>query len=186
MDASKGNSTVLDSALEARYMFNLVRHRAVAETDGLAKAGVTNLDAFSVPQKTWTAFVAALDQHLAKQLGLYCNERVIRAPACQFLSRWDAAYCWVGAAQRLTLADRHAGESDLDVLMRNLAEAADPSPPDTAWFGWAVGYHAVETMTCLMAGYPATAGWHAGELHLHRVEKGFDRELSVAVMDPPK
>ncbi|MBE3099997.1 MAG: hypothetical protein IMZ44_22995 [Planctomycetes bacterium] len=184
-DAAKGRSDSLQTALEARWMFKTLRHRCVSEADGLAKAGVTNLDAFSMPEKTYSQFVAAIDGHLKRLLSKYAGEHIILgSPQCQFLWKWDSVYCMVGAAQRLTLKARHPGESDLDFLMRNLAQAADPAPPDSAWFGWAVGYHAVEAATCLAAGYDGTAGYHLGELKMHRTESRLDRELTTALFDP--
>ncbi|MCX5675790.1 MAG: hypothetical protein NTX87_12350 [Planctomycetota bacterium] len=184
-DAAKSRSDTLQTALEARWMFKMLRHRCVSETDGLAKAGTANLDAFSLSEKTYTQFVAAIDGHLKRLLSKYAAEHIILgSPQCQFLWKWDSVYCMVGAAQRLTLKARHTGESDLDFLMRNLAQAADPAPPDSAWFGWAVGYHAVEAVTCLAAGYDGTAGYHLGELKMHRTENRFDRELATALFDP--
>jgi len=184
-DAVKGRSDTLQAALEARWMFKMLRHRCVSEVDGLAKAGVTNLDAFSMHEKAYFQFVAALDTHLKRLISRYAAEHItIGSPRCQFLWKWDTVYCLVGAAQRLTLKARHPGESDLDFLMRNLAQAADPTPPDSAWFGWAVGYHTVEAATCLAAGFDGTAGYHLGELRMLRTDNRFDRELTPAVFDP--
>jgi len=166
-------------------MFKMLRHRCVTEVDGLAKAGVTNLDAFSMHEKTYSRFVAAIDGHLRRILSKYAAEHLVAAsPQCQFLWKWDTVYCMVGAAQRLTLKARHAGESDLDFLMRNLAQAADPTPPDSAWFGWAVGYHTVEAARCLAAGFDGAAGYHLGELRMLRTDNRFDRELTTAIFDP--
>ena len=184
-DAVRGRSDTLQAALEARWMFKMLRHRCVTEVDGLAKAGTTNLDAFSMHEKTYSRFVAAIDGHLKRLLSKYAAEHLVAAsPQCQFLWKWDTVYCMVGAAQRLTLKARHPGESDLDFLMRNLAQAADPTPPDSAWFGWAGGYHAVEAARCLAAGYDGAAGYHLGELKTLRTDNRFDRELTPAVFDP--
>ncbi|MBM4016838.1 MAG: hypothetical protein FJ288_00695 [Planctomycetes bacterium] len=184
-DASKGRSANLDVALEARYMFKALRHRCVGETDGLARVGVANLDAFSMSEKSYAQFVAALDGHLKRLLAKYATQHtVVGSPQCSFLWKWDSVYCMVGAAERLTLKARHPGETDLEFLMRNLAQAADPTPPDTAWFGWACGYHALEAAVCLAAGYDGAAGYHLGELKLHRGDNRFDRELSTSIFDP--
>jgi hypothetical protein len=184
-DAIRGRSDTLQTALEARWMFKMLRHRCVSDADGLAKAGVTNLDAFSMSEKPYAQFVAALDGHLRRLLSKYAAEHLVAAsPQGQFLRKWDTVYCMVGAAQRLTLKVRHPGERDLDFLMRNLAQAADPTPPDSAWFGWAVGCHTIEAATCLAAGYDGTAGYHLDELKTHRTDNRFDRELTPAVFDP--
>ena len=184
-DAARGRGTPLETVLEARWMFKALRHRCVTETDGLTKMGVANLDAFSMPEKTYGLFVAALDQHVRRLMGRYANEHVIgTSPQTQFLAQWDTVYCYVGAAQRQTLKTRHAGESDLDFLMRNLAQAADPMPPDSAWFGWAVGFHAVEAATCLAAGLDRPAGYHLGEVHKHRIDQHLEKELLPSAFDP--
>jgi hypothetical protein len=184
-DAARGRSTTLETALEARWMFKALRHRCVTETDGLAKTGVANLDAFSMPEKTYGPFVTALDQNVRRLMGRYAGEHVIGAtPPGQFLAQWDTVYCYVGAAQRQTQKTRRPGQGDLDFLMRNLAQAAAPTPADSAWFGWAVGFHCVEAATCLAAGYDKTAAYHLGLIREHRAEQHLDKELLPTAFDP--
>jgi len=184
-DATRGRVGPLGTALETRWMFKALRHRCLTETDGLAKTGVANLDPFSMPERTYASFVAGLDQQLRRLMVRYAGEHVIGAsPQCLFLSQWDTVYCYVGAAQRQTLKARRAGESDLDFLMRNLAQAADPTPPDSAWFGWAVGFHATEAATCLAAGYDRTAAHHLALVNEHRAENRLDKELLPTAFDP--
>ena len=184
-DAARGRVGALSNTLEARWMFRTLRHRCVAETDGLAKTGAANLDPFSMPEKTYAAFVGGLDQNLRRLMARYAGEHATgNNPQCLFLSQWDTVYCYIGAAQRQTQKARHAGESDLDLLMRNLAQAADPTPPDSAWFGWAVGYHTTEAATCLVAGYDRTAGHHLSLITEHRLENHLDKELLPSAFDP--
>jgi hypothetical protein len=184
-ESTRGRVAPLETALEARWMFRALRHRCVTEADGLAKTGTANLDAFSMPEKTYSQFVSALDQNVRRLMGRYASEHVVgAAPPGQFLAQWDTVYCYVGAAQRQTLRTRHAGERDLDFLMRNLAQATDPTPPDSAWFGWAVGFHSVEAATCLVAGYDKTAAYHLGQIREHRDDNRLDKELQPAAFDP--
>ncbi|MCX5683961.1 MAG: hypothetical protein NT049_09785, partial [Planctomycetota bacterium] len=185
-DAARGKSIPLETALEARWMFKTLRHRCVTEADGLAKTGVANLDAFSLPEKTYGSFVTALDQNVRRVMGRYAAEHVIGAiPPGQFLTQWDTVYCYVGAAQRQTQKARRPGQGDLDFLLRNLAQAADPTPTDAAWFGWAVGFNCVEAATCLAAGgYDRTAGYHLGMIREHRVDNHLDKELMPSAFDP--
>jgi len=184
-ESTRGRVVPLETALEARWMFKTLRHRCVTEADGLAKTGVANLDAFSMPEKTYGQFVSALDQNVRRLMGRYAGEHVIGAtPPGQFLAQWDTVYCYVGAAQRQTLKTRHAGERDLDFLMRNLAQATDPTPPDSAWFGWAVGFHSVEAATCLAAGLDRTAAYHLAQIGEHRADNRLDKELQPAAFDP--
>jgi hypothetical protein len=139
-----------------------------------------------MPEKTWRQFTVALDQHIRRIIGQYAAERTVRVPPCQFLAGWDQVHSWVAAAQRLTLDSRHPGESDLDVLMRNLAKAADPAPPESAWFGWAVGYHATEAATALAAGFEGTAGSHRSVISEMRSDNQLGKELTTGVFDPGK
>jgi len=186
-EAARGKGLSLESTLEARWMFKALRHRCITETDGLAKVGVANLDPLSMPEKVYSQFVAALDQHVRRLMARYAGEHVVGAsPQTLFLAPWDSVYCSVGAAQRETLKTRHAGESDLDFLMRNLAQAADPAPPDSAWFGWAVGSNITEAATCLAAGYDRAAAYHLGLISEHQGyhRLGLDKELLPAAFDP--
>jgi len=89
-----------------------------------------------------------------------------------------------GGGQRLTQAARRPGDSDLDRLMQNLAEAADPTPSELSIYGWAVGYHAVEAASALSAGFTRTAQWHLDEIRLHYGPPRSDVELSARSLDP--
>jgi hypothetical protein len=185
--AAKGTATTLESAMEAKPMFLLLRHRCVAETLGIGKTGTANLDAFSIPEKTWGQFVTALDSHLRQTMTQYITpDPRGRKPSCQFLGGWDQIYCWVAAAQRLTGTTRRTGESEMDLLLRHLAQAADPTPPDTVAFGWMVGYHATEAAGSLTGGFEFTAGWHRGLVHETRTDRHFEKELTPAILDPAK
>jgi hypothetical protein len=173
--------------MEAKPMFLLLRHRCVAETLGIGKTGTGNLDAFSIPEKTWGQFVTALDSHLRQTMTQYITpDPRGRKPSCQSLGGWDQVYCWVAAAQRLTGTTRRTGESEMDLLLRHLAQAADPTPPDTVAFGWMVGYHATEAASSLTGGFEFTAGWHRGLVHETRTDRHFEKELTPAILDPAK
>jgi hypothetical protein len=185
--AAKGTATTLESAMEAKPMFLLLRHRCVAETLGIGKTGTANLDAFSIPEKTWGQFVTALDSHLRQTMTQYITpDPRGRKPSCQFLAGWDQVYCWVAAAQRLTGTTPRTGESEMDLLLRHLAQAADPTPPDTVAFGWMVGYHATEAAGSLTDGFEFTAGWHRGLVQETRTDRHFEKELTPAILDPAK
>jgi len=185
--AAKGTATALESAMEAKPMFLLLRHRCVAEMLGIGKTGTANLDAFSTPEKTWGQFVTALDSHLRQTMTQYITpDPRGRKPSCQFLAGWDQVYCWVAAAQRLTGTARRTGESEMGLLLRHLAQAADPTPPDTVAFGWMVGYHATEAAGSLTGGFEFTAGWHRGLVHETRTDRHFEKELTPAILDPTK
>lgn len=185
--AAKGTATTLESAMEAKPMFLLLRHRCVAETLGIGKTGTANLDAFSIPEKTWGQFVTALDSHLRQTMTQYVTpDPRGRKPSCQFLAGWDQVYCWVAAAQRLTGTTRRTGESEMGLLLRHLTQAADPTPPDTVAFGWMVGYHATEAAGSLTDGFEFTAGWHRGLVHETRTDRHFEQELTPAILDPAK
>ena len=187
--AAKGTATTLESAMEAKPMFLLLRHRCVAETLGLGKVGTANLDAFSIPEKPRAQFVAALDQHLRQSMTQYAafplDPRGRKLPI-QFLGAWDQVYCWVAAAQRLSAPTRRTGESEMDLLLRHLAQVSDPTPPEPRAFGWMVGYHATEAAASLTGGFEYTAGWHRGLVHETRVERHFEKELTPAILDPVK
>lgn len=184
VSASQGNSTWLDATLDVRTVFGLLRHRAVAETAGLAKAGTANLDPFSAPEKPWTQFIAALDGNLRVLLKQYGAERK-REVDWTVLRPWDAVYCTLAAAQDRTRRARQPGETDLDFLVRHLAQVADPNPPDAVWFGWAAGYHATEAAVCLASGFDRTAGWHLSTLNEIRSEQHFGSDLTWRDFDPP-
>ena len=183
---SKGTATGLEAALEAEAMFRLLRHRSVAETIGLGRAGTANLDAFSLPEKTWGMFLTAQDQHLRHVMMQYAaTDPRSKKPSAAFLGAWNQVYCWVAAAQRLTGPTRRAGETEMDVLLRHLGRVSDPSPPDSARRGWIAGYHATEAAMALTAGFDYVAAWHRMAVS----EWGgpdVDRELGAAVLDPMK
>jgi len=185
-DSARGLSTTLTSALEIQYPLNLLRHRAVAEVGGFAKAPLGNMEAFSVPDKTWNAFVAATDRQLRQILGQYPTDRRIKNPTALLFQLWDAVYCFVTAEQRLNQLARRAGTSDLDWLLRNLAQASDPSPPDAATFGWAVGFHSTEAAAALTGGFEETARGHRMMIREQQAELRTDRDFTAAVVDPKK
>lgn len=184
-DATRGNPDALASALEPRYVFRLLRHRAVADAAGLARAGVTNLESFSLPDKPWAQFNAATEEQVRRLLGTYSKPAGAARPMRSFWV-WDTVFSWVAAAQQETLKARHPGQSEMERLLRNLGQAADPTPPDSAWFGWAVGYHAANGICALSAGYEGTAQWHHNELRYIRQQLGYDKEFTPAVFDPAK
>jgi len=182
--AAKGNATWLDATLDARSMFHLLRHRAVAEQAGFAHVPTANLDAFSIPAKPWAQFVAALDKHLRSALARYGAMRGPQETAVQSLHNWDKAYCAIAAAQCLTPAARQPDETEMDFLMRHLERAADPNPPDEVWLPWAVGYHSLEAAVCLASGYDGTAAWHLSQLRYVRQDQRYETELTWRDFDP--
>jgi hypothetical protein len=185
VSAAQGNSTWLDTTLDVRPLFSALRHRAVAETAGLPKVGTVNLHPFSAPEKPWSQFTASLDANIRVLLKQYGSERK-RETAWGSLHPWDGVYCALAAAQQLTRNARQPGESETDFLMRHLAQAADPDPPEAVWIGWAVGFHTTEAAACLAAGYDQTAGWHLGMLHEIRQEHPFGGILGWRDFDPPE
>ena len=185
VSAAQGNSTWLDTTLDVQPLFSALRHRAVAETAGLPKVGTTNLHPFSAPEKPWSQFIASLDGNIRLLLKQYGSEHK-REIAWDTLRPWDGVYCALAAAQQLTRNARQPGESETDFLMRHLAQAADPNPPDAVWFGWAVGYHGTEAAACLAAGYERTAGWHLGVLGEIRQEQRLGSVLGWRDFDPPE
>ena len=184
--AARGNATWLDASLEARSMFHVLRHRAVARQMGLVKIGVANLDAFSIPDKPWRQFVGALDTHLRQLLTQYGGMRASNRTAWQDLWNWDKVYCAVEAARCLTPPARQPDETEMDFLVRNLERAADPNPPDEVWLPWAVGYHSLEAAVCLASGYDETAEWHLYQLRTLRRYQRFETELTWRDFDPPE
>ena len=184
--AAKGNATWLGETLDARSMFHLLRHRAVAEQGGFTKTPTANLDAFSIPQKPWTQFVAALDKRLRSVLTRYGTMRGSDETVAQGLGNWDKAYGAIAAAQYLTPAARQPDETEMDFLMRHLEQAADPNPPDEVWLPWAVGYHSLEAAVCLASGYDGTAEWHLRHLGYIRRYQRFETELTWRDFDPPE
>ena len=90
---------------------------------------------------------------------------------------WDGVCQPVAAARRLTLEPRSEGQSDLDLLIRNLEHVAVPAPAPDAWHGWAAGYHATEAAASLNAGLETVAAWHRSQLALFDV---FLRNVELA------
>jgi hypothetical protein len=162
-EASKGSPAALDAAMAGRWMFVLLRHRCLAEAEGLAKADLASLPTFSLPPKQWDAFLAATDRQLR---GLFSQYLVLKAPIPDtgYLADWDTVYCTVAAVQRMTLQEQKAEEPDLDRLLGNLYGVADPDASDAAVLGWATGYHTTEASAALVGGFGGTARWHLDEL----------------------
>jgi hypothetical protein len=162
-EASRGSPVALDAAMAGRWMFVLLRHRCLAETEGLAKADPASLIPFCVPPKQWNTFLEAMERQLR---GLFSQYLVPKAPIPDtgYLGDWDTVYCTVAAAQRMTLQEQKAEETDLDRLVGNLYGAADPDASDAAVLGWATGYHTTEASIALVGGFRGTARWHLDEL----------------------
>jgi len=161
--ASKGSPTALNAAMAGRWMFVLLRHRCLAEAEGLAKADPASLIPFCVPPKQWNTFLAAMERQLRGLFSLYLAPKG-SIPDTGYLGDWDTVYCAVAAAQWMTLQEQKAEEPDLDRLLGNLYGAADPDASDAAVLGWAVGYHTTEAAMALAGGFGGTARWHLYEL----------------------
>jgi len=161
--ASKGSPTALATAMAGRWMFVLLRHRCLAEAEGLAKADPASLIPFCVPPKQWNTFLEAMERQLR---GLFSQYLVPMAPTPDtgYLADWDTVFCAVAAAQRMTLQEPPGKETDLDRLVGNLYRVADPDASDAALFGWATGYHTTEASAALAGGFGGTARWHLDEL----------------------
>lgn len=163
--ASKGNPRTLARMLSAKSMWALLRHRAIARTLRLEPISVANLVTFSLPEeKGWNRFMANLDQRLLATLALYAKQGSKDRVPLWAIGAWDNVYYCVAAGQRLTRDARSEGESDLDLLFRNLERVAVSSPDGRTWKGWAVGYHAGEAATAINAGFEKTAEWHRGRV----------------------
>ncbi len=172
-DASRGDPTLLNQALEARWLFGLLRTRALAEVEGLPEAGVARLDSLSLPEKAWEGYLGRLDAALKSRIALYAAKGRqgydwMRAP-----DAWDAVYRTVAAAQRETLDGRIEGETEADRLLRVLGRAGVEDPHWTRWNPWAVGYHMAELMETTAAGIGQAADYHRGKVagyghHLRR------------------
>ena len=163
VSASKGSPTALDAAMAGRWMFVLLRHRCLAEAEGLAKAEPASLIPFCVPPKPWNTFLEAMERQLRGFFNQYLAPKA-PIPDTGFLEAWDTVYCTVAAAQWMTLQEQKAEEPDLDRLLGNLYAAADPDASDAAVLGWAVGYHTMEAAMALVGGFGGTARWHLEEL----------------------
>ena len=159
--ACTGDPAVLQQALAGRSMFTLLWRRAVVLTDRLDRVGVGNLVPFSLPPSVWDPFVARIDQNLKAVLTAYPKLKQSGESApLRAMELWDNAYRWTAVAQRLTVDAANETEPQIDRLIRNLEQAAAASPPPRVWHNWAVGYHATEAATTMLAGFEATAGWH--------------------------
>jgi len=177
--AIRGRPDALDKALEPNWMFRLLRHRCVADSNPYGKLDPGNLAPFSFPDGVWKAYVRALDVNLGRVFQQYASDRLARASQTTSLGGWDETYAAVAVAQRLTAASRRETDTERDVLLRNLERVADPSPPPEVWYGWAVGYHMTESATALAAGYESVAAWHRRVLaEIRSDHPGSDRSLS--------
>ena len=156
-----GNPAVLRQALTGRSLFTLLWRRAVVLTDRLDRLGVGNLVPFSLPPSVWDPFVARIDQNLKAVLAAYPKLKQSGESApLRAMEPWDNVYRWAAVAQRLTVNAANEPEPQIDRLIRNLEQAAAASPPPRVWHNWAVGYHATEAATTMLAGFEATANWH--------------------------
>jgi len=159
--ACTGDPEVLRQALAGRAMFALLWRRAVVLTDRLDRMGIGNLVPFSLPPSVWDPFVARIDQNLKAVLTAYPKLKQSGDSATlRAIEPWDNVYRWVAVAQRLTVDAANETEPQIDRLIRNLEQAAAASPPSRVWHNWAVGYHATEAATTMLAGFEATADWH--------------------------
>lgn len=183
--AAQGNPQYLESTLAAAPMFTLLRHRAIAETTGLADVDPAGLDPFAIPPKPWQACVAAMDRRMAGLMKAYGSIRGWSRGGSVRLDTWDDVYSTVLAAQHRT---REAAEgepaSPVDRLVRALQGATEPRIDAETWVGWATGYHTLEAAVCLMASYPVTAGEHLRRLRSLRHRHYVPHRLTWRVFDP--
>lgn len=164
--ASTGDPAPLRQALDARFLFALLRMRAQAETAHLEKVGVTNLSTFSVPEKPWAAFVAATDQKMRTMFADYVKPGRGRPGVLRATGDWSTIYWAVAASQRLTLDGRIEGQAEVDALLRNLDNVAAPITTIRGWQPWAVGYHSVEAAAAMTAGFDSVADWHRTQMRV--------------------
>ncbi|MGB3194088.1 MAG: hypothetical protein WBC39_02220 [Phycisphaerae bacterium] len=159
--ACTGDPAVLRQVLVGRSLFTLLWRRAVVLTDRLDRMGVGNLVPFSLPPSVWDPFVARIDQNLKAVLTAYPKLKQSGESApLRAMDLWDNVYRWAAVAQRLTVDAANEPEPQIDRLIRNLEQAVAASPPSRVWHNWAVGYHATEAATTMLAGFEATADWH--------------------------
>jgi hypothetical protein len=175
-----GDPLPLQQALAAQPMFGLLKRRAAATTYRLEGAGTANLVTFSVPDKVWSQFVTNLDQKLQGAFALYAGGTTAHGPWLAAPAGWDAVYQPVAAGQRLTLDARTEGESDIDLLLRNLDAVAVPAPLGPAWSAWCVGYHATEAAVAMNAGLDSTAAWHRSRF------SGYEGALKTTDLEPSR
>jgi len=166
--ACTGDPEVLRQALAGRAMFALLWRRAVVLTDRLDRVGVGNLVPFSLPASVWERFVPKVDQNLKTLLTAYPKLKQSGDSATlRAIEPWDNVYRWVAVAQRLTVDAGYETEPEIERLIRNLEQTVAASLPARVWHNWAVGYHATEAATTMLAGYEATADWHRSMIQQH-------------------
>ena len=185
LSLGQGNSDWLGSTLDAAPMFNVLRHRAVADEKALAAVAPSCLEPFSFPPKPWSAFVSALDERLAGLLRQYGAQRAWDRGPAMALGNWDRVYATVVAAQYRTREAAKAGQTDLDWLVGRLAQAARPEPSSQRWVTWACGYHTLEAAVSLVAGQPQTAREHLGRAGSIASNYGIRPDLGWKTFDPP-
>jgi hypothetical protein len=178
--AAGGDALPLRQAVVGRHMFSLLRRRAQATVYRLEKAVPANLVTFSVPEGVWSKFVPTLDQKMQATFAQYGSQGAGRAPSIAAMAEWDMVYADVAAGQRLTLDGLFEGETDLDLLMRNLERASLASPERPTAQLWAVGYHATEAAAAMNAGFDVTASYHRGLM------RSYDAALRAVDLAPPK
>jgi hypothetical protein len=183
--AAQGNPEYLESALDAGPMFTVLRHRAIAETTGLADVAPASLDPFAIPPKPWTTYVAAMDRRNAALLKAYGTIRGWSRGASAGLDTWDDVYSTVLAAQHMT-REAAGGEpaAPVERLVEALQAATEPRIDSETWVGWATGYRTLEAAVCLMASYPVTADEHLRRLRYLRSLHYVPHRLTWRVFDP--
>jgi hypothetical protein len=183
--AAQGNPEYLEATLGAAPMFTVLRHRAIAETTGLADVDPASLDPFAIPPKPWKAFVAAMDRRNAALLKAYGTIRGWSRGASAGLDTWDDVYSTVLAAQHMT-REAAGGEpgASVDRLVEALQGATEPRIDSETWVGWATGYRTLEAAVCLMASYPVTAGEHLRRLRYLRSLHYVPHRLTWRTFDP--
>jgi hypothetical protein len=162
--ASKGNPRALNHALNARWLFGLLRHRVVARTQGLEEIDVANLPSLAVPPRLWEVFRQKLDQDLRSRFAKYAAEGAQRHSWMWVPATWDRVYHPVLAGQRLAVDARSEGETDVAFLLRNIEQATVAEPSRHRWYNWAVAYHVVEAARTMDAGFAAAADWHRDQV----------------------
>lgn len=179
--ASAGDPLPLKHSLEARWMFGILKRRAAVNTYRLDKIEVSNLVSFSIPEKAWATFTENLDTKLRTTFAQYVKEGPGRTIFwLAVLADWDLVYAPVAAGQRLSLDARTEGESELDLLLRNLEQTSVPPSRPYGWYPWVVGYHATEAAVAMNSGMDAVAAWHRFIL------RGYDGSLRAVDLAPAK
>jgi len=181
VSAGQGNTNWIALTLNATPMFNLLRHRAVAEAKGLTCIDTACLEAFSVPPKPWSAFLSALDKRLIANLRQYGGRRGAESD----LGDWDRVFTTVAAAQYLTHEAATQGQTDLARLVSCLQRATRPDPPPQRWVTWAYGYHTLEAAVSLVASQNQTARQHLIRVDSIASNCGVKVRLGGQRFDPP-